>query len=62
MTKFLNEQDSNGGGGHNITINVQGNASSETVEEIKKAVIDGIREASERGEPIMSERGLVREG
>lgn len=59
LTGFLAEQRKSGGGGHTINITVQGNASADTVEEIKRAVIEGIREASERGEPIINQKGIV---
>lgn len=61
LTNFLSNVSDGGMGGHTVNITVQGNASADTVEEIKRAVIEGIREASERGEPIMNERGIVRE-
>lgn len=51
----------NGGtGSHNITVNVNGNADTNTVEKIKQAVMEALRDASERGMPVINERGIVR--
>lgn len=56
--KKINE----GGGAQNITIaiTIHGNPSNEQISELKKAVIDGIRDASERGQPIINEKGIVK--
>lgn len=48
------------GGGHNISITIQGSASEDTVEKMKDAIINVLRESSERGVPIINERGIVR--
>lgn len=48
------------GANYYITINANGSADSDSIERIKKAVIEGIREASERGQPVISERGIIR--
>lgn len=55
------EKINNGGmGGHTVNLTVNGNANdSDTIEKIKKAVMDGIREASERGVPVISSRGIA---
>lgn len=48
------------GGGHSIQITIQGNASEDTVSKMKDALIDVLRETSERGVPIIHEKGIVR--
>lgn len=48
-----------GSGGHTVNISVNGSADSSTIENIKKAVMDGLREASERGVPVINSRGIV---
>jgi hypothetical protein len=47
-------------GGHTVNLTVGSVTDEGMISRIKDAVIDGIREASERGTPIMSEKGLVR--
>jgi hypothetical protein len=54
----INNGESNGG--HNITVQIMGNASSDTVAEMKDAIIDILRNESERGTPIINERGIVK--
>lgn len=48
-----------GSGGHTINISVNGSADSGAIENIKRAVMDGLREASERGVPVINSRGIV---
>ncbi len=48
------------GGGHSITVNVSGSVDGSTIDKMKSAIIDALREASERGVPIISERGIIR--
>lgn len=51
----------NGGATSNtVNITIQGNADESVVSKIKEAVIDAIRERSERGSPILHEKGIVR--
>lgn len=54
LTNFL--QNPSTGNNYNITVNAGAGAD---VEAIKKAVMAGIREASERGEPVINKRGVV---
>jgi hypothetical protein len=49
-----------GSGGHNISITINGNADDNMITKMKDAVIDAIREASERGQPILHEKGIVK--
>lgn len=44
---------------NNIAINVSGGADKDTVSGIKDAVVDALRDASERGRPILNQRGVV---
>jgi hypothetical protein len=48
------------GGGHNININIHGNATKNAIEEMKDALIEVLRDSSERGMPIIHEKGIVR--
>lgn len=52
----------NGGesGGHTFHFTINGNADDSAIARIKDAVIDAIRESSERGSPIIHEKGIVR--
>lgn len=44
---------------NNISINVQGNATQDTVRDIRETIIDVIRQESERGKPVISSRGVT---
>lgn len=55
LTGFLKD---GSGKGNTYNVNVYADASS-NVEAIKKSVMDGIREASERGETVISSRGVA---
>lgn len=48
-----------GSGGHTVNLTVNGNPDSSTIEQIKRAVMDGLREASERGVPVLNSKGIV---
>lgn len=56
--KTINE----GGGSREVNINVTiyGTPSNEQVDDMKKAIIDALRDASERGTPIIHEKGVVK--
>ena len=51
-----------GGGGMNATIaiTINGNPDSGQISQLRDTIIDALREASERGTPIISEKGIVR--
>jgi hypothetical protein len=58
LTAYLDQQ-KDGGKSIVVNITVNGNTDSDMIEEMKRKVIEGIREASERGEPIINEKGIV---
>lgn len=68
LTAFLDSQDQKGkdggpsGGGpvYNITLNYGGNGSQEDARKMAEMVVDQIRQMSERGQPIMSDKGIVK--
>lgn len=49
-----------GAGGHTFNLNFYGNPDSSTIAQVKEAIIDALRADSERGVPIINERGIVR--
>lgn len=48
-----------GSGGHTVNITIMGGTDDSTIEKIKKAVFDGLRDLSERGHPMMSSKGII---
>jgi hypothetical protein len=54
----------NGGVGSNVNIyvTIQGTPSAEQVNQLKSKLIEALREASSRGQPIINERGIIRNG
>jgi len=57
LTGYLKDRkEGSGGNTYNFTINADRDSN---IEGIKQAVIEGIREASERGEPIISDKGVI---
>lgn len=48
------------GGGHTVNVTVNGSVDNSTIDKMKSAIIDALREASERGVPVINERGIVR--
>jgi len=59
LTQAIDKINNGGSGGHTINISVNGSADTGTIEKIKQAVMDGIREASERGVPVINSRGIT---
>jgi hypothetical protein len=55
----IDKINSGGSGGHTVNIVINGNADESTVEKIKTAVMDALREKSERGVPVINARGIV---
>lgn len=49
-----------GGGGNVFNITVHGDPNKETLSKLKSTIIDAIRSESERGAPIIHEKGIVR--
>jgi DNA repair exonuclease SbcCD ATPase subunit len=45
---------------NNISITVNGNANEDTVRDMRDTIVQILRDQSDRGRPIMNERGLVR--
>ena len=59
LVKAVDKINSGGASGHTVNISVNGSADSSTIENIKRAVLDALREASERGVPVINSRGIV---
>jgi hypothetical protein len=59
LVKAVDKINNGGASGHTVNISVNGSADSSTIENIKRAVMDGLREASERGVPVINSRGIV---
>lgn len=49
-----------GTGGHTFNITLAGDVSDATIAKVKESIMDAIRETSERGTPIMHEKGLIK--
>lgn len=47
------------GGGNTVNVTVNGNPDRDQLRTLRDTIIDGIREASERGTPIISQKGVV---
>lgn len=67
LTEFLNKEKLNnqagargGGNNYNVTLNYSGNGSQDDARKMAEMVVAQIREMSERGTPIMSEKGIVK--
>ena len=63
LTSYLKgnqEGNKTGSGETNISITVNGNPDETQLFQMKTAIIEAIRESSERGEPIINEKGIVR--
>jgi len=61
LTSFLDQQEKSGGGGNIFHIHIGSVDSDDRVEQVAQRVKSIIREDSERGEPIISARGVVNE-
>lgn len=60
LTSFLDRAESSGFGGNSINITINGNVDSkDRVNELANAIILRIREKSERGETVISKRGIA---
>jgi hypothetical protein len=59
LTQAIDKINNGGTGGHTVNITVNGNADNNAIDRIKQAVMDGLREASERGVPVINQRGIV---
>ena len=59
LTNFLTDQKQGSGGGNTFNINIGTVDSDERVEQVAQRVKQIIREDSERGEPIISSRGII---
>lgn len=62
MTAAAKKINEGGSGTVNVYINVYGDVPDSQLTKVKQAVIEGIRDASERGQPIINEKGIVRAG
>lgn len=58
LTNYLSENKS-GGGGHTFNITLNGGATSQDAEMLAEEIKSILREQSERGEPIISAKGVV---
>jgi hypothetical protein len=47
------------GGGHTVNISINGDIDGNMIDRMKDKIIDALREASERGTPIISSKGVV---
>lgn len=56
----INNGDGSGGGNYNITLNYNGSGSRDDASKMADMVMEEIRARSERGVPVMNEKGLVK--